>query len=327
MQMLRSGAFMPHGMCFLWQPGILALHVISDALIALAYFSIPLLLIIIARRRSDLGFVPMFVMFSLFIVSCGLTHIVSIIVIWHPIYWIEGWLKALTAALSIATAIAMVPLLPNILKLRSPAELEAVNAELHAVNERLADAAADAATAHKLLAASAEKLHELSVTDDLTNVANRRGFDVRLYEALAHCRRVSTHASVLMIDIDNFKNYNDTFGHLEGDVCLRTVADAIGRNVRRTRDLVARFGGEEFAVIMEGTDAIGARFMAERIRESVAELGVAQGDGARHPVVTVSVGVAAAVDPDQLIPDVLLNRADQALYAAKASGGNVVVAA
>jgi diguanylate cyclase (GGDEF)-like protein len=327
MSMFRSGAFMPHGMCFLWQPGILALHVISDALIALAYFSIPLLLIYIARRRSDLGFVPMFVMFSLFIVSCGLTHIASIVVIWHPIYWIEGWLKAVTAGLSVATAIAMVPLLPHILTLRSPAELEALNAELHAVNARLADAAADAAEAHLQLEVTAEKLQELSVTDELTNVANRRGFDERFREALAHCRRVSAHASVLMIDIDNFKNFNDAFGHLEGDVCLRNVADAIRGNVRRPRDLVARFGGEEFAVIMEGTGATGALFLAERIRESVAELAVAQGDGARHPVVTVSVGVAAALGPAELLPDRLLVRADRALYAAKAAGGNVVVAA
>ncbi len=318
---------MPHGMCFLWQPGVLALHVISDALIALAYFSIPLLLIYVARRRPDLGFVPMFVMFSLFIVSCGLTHVVSIVVIWHPIYWIEGWLKAVTAGLSIATAIAMVPLLPNILTLRSPAELEALNAQLHVVNERLADAAADAETAHTLLAASAQKLQELSVTDELTNVANRRGFDARFYEAIAHCRRVSSHASVLMIDIDSFKIFNDAFGHLEGDACLRTVADAIQSNVRRPRDLVARFGGEEFAVVMEGTDAIGARFMAERIRESVANLNVAQGAGSRHPVVTVSVGVAAALGAVELVPDRLLLRADRALYAAKASGGNVVVTA
>jgi diguanylate cyclase (GGDEF)-like protein len=327
MSMFSSGAFMPHGMCFLWQPGVLALHVISDALIALAYFSIPLLLIYIARRRSDLGVVPMFIMFSLFIVSCGLTHVMSIVVIWHPIYWTEGWLKAITAGLSIATAIAMVPLLPNILTLRSPAELEAVNTELQAVNERLAEAAADAATAHELLAASAEQLHQLSVTDQLTNVANRRGFEARFYEALAHCRRVSAHASVMMIDIDNFKNFNDSFGHLEGDVCLRAVADTIQRSVRRPRDVVARFGGEEFAVVMEGTDAIGARFMAERIRESIQALAVVQGDGARHPVVTVSVGVAAALGPAELIPDLLLLRADKALYAAKASGGNMVVAA
>jgi diguanylate cyclase (GGDEF)-like protein len=165
------------------------------------------------------------------------------------------------------------------------------------------------------------------VTDQLTNVANRRGFEARFYEALAHCRRVSAHASVMMIDIDNFKNFNDSFGHLEGDVCLRAVADTIQRSVRRPRDVVARFGGEEFAVVMEGTDAIGARFMAERIRESIQELSVVQGDGARHPVVTVSVGVAAALGPAELVPDLLLLRADKALYAAKASGGNMVVAA
>ena len=122
--------FMPHGMCFAWRPGVLVLHVLSDALIAVAYFSIPLLLVFLVRRRPDIPFLPVFWMFAAFIVSCGVTHIMSIVVIWHPMYWLEGGVKAATAAFSIATAIALVPLMPQALNLRTPRELERVNEKL-----------------------------------------------------------------------------------------------------------------------------------------------------------------------------------------------------
>jgi serine phosphatase RsbU (regulator of sigma subunit)/anti-sigma regulatory factor (Ser/Thr protein kinase) len=127
-----TDSFMPHGMCFRWMPGVLALHVISDALIAFAYFSIPALLVWFVRRRPDIPFSPIFWMFSLFIVSCGLTHVLSIVVIWHPAYWTEGVVKATTAAASVATALMLVPLLPKALALRSPGELDRLNAALQA---------------------------------------------------------------------------------------------------------------------------------------------------------------------------------------------------
>ena len=123
-------SFMPHGMCFLWNPGVLALHVVSDALIAVAYFSIPAMLVWFVRRRPDVPFTPVFWMFSLFIVSCGLTHVLSIWVIWHPAYWLEGAVKATTAGASIATAVMLLPLVPKALQLRSPRELDRVNAAL-----------------------------------------------------------------------------------------------------------------------------------------------------------------------------------------------------
>lgn len=128
--MSMLGGFMPHGMCFLWRPDVLMLHILSDALIALAYFSIPALLLLFVRKRPDLPFTPVFWMFSLFIVSCGLTHVFDIVVIWQPVYWLQGAVKALTATASIATAITLVPLMPRALGLRSPAELERLNARL-----------------------------------------------------------------------------------------------------------------------------------------------------------------------------------------------------
>jgi anti-sigma regulatory factor (Ser/Thr protein kinase) len=117
-------------MCYLWQANVLALHVISDATIAVAYFSIAGVLAWFVQNRNDLPFKNIFWMFSLFIVSCGITHVLSIWVIWHPDYWLEGGMKAITATASIATAILLAPLVPKALSLRSPQELEAVNAEL-----------------------------------------------------------------------------------------------------------------------------------------------------------------------------------------------------
>jgi hypothetical protein len=126
-------AYMAHGYCFLWQPPLIALHVISDALVALAYFSIPVLLWYFVHKRTDIPFGPLFVMFGAFIVLCGLTHVMSIVTIWNPVYWADGAIKALTAGASIATALLLVPTIPKALMLRSPAELEHVNAELTAV--------------------------------------------------------------------------------------------------------------------------------------------------------------------------------------------------
>lgn len=125
-----DGGFLPHGMCFLWRPDVLTLHIASDALIALAYFSIPVMLVRLLLRRPDLPFQGAFVMFAVFIVSCGLTHVMSIVVIWFPLYWIDGGLKAITAAASVGTAIMLVPMLPRALTLRSPAELEKLNERL-----------------------------------------------------------------------------------------------------------------------------------------------------------------------------------------------------
>lgn len=122
--------FMPHGMCYLWQPGILSLHVISDALITLAYFSIPFTLLYFVHARKDLQFNRMFVCFAVFIVACGTTHLLEIWVIWYPAYWLSGIVKAITAVASVPTAILLVRLVPQALQLPSPSALRVANAEL-----------------------------------------------------------------------------------------------------------------------------------------------------------------------------------------------------
>ena len=119
-----ADGFMPHGMCYLWQRNILALHVISDALIALAYATIPFTLLYFVRKRRDLQFNWMFVCFAVFIVACGTTHVMEIVTIWNPVYWLSGTVKAITALASVPTAFLLLKLVPDALRLPSPATLQ-----------------------------------------------------------------------------------------------------------------------------------------------------------------------------------------------------------
>ncbi|MBF2026849.1 MAG: PAS domain S-box protein [Oscillatoriales cyanobacterium C42_A2020_001] len=122
--------FIPHGHCYLWKPGLVGLHVISDSLIALAYYSIPITLISFVRKRRDLPFDWVFLLFGAFIVACGTTHVLEIWTLWHPVYWLSGLIKLLTAIVSMSTAVLIIPLVPKALALPSPALLEATNQEL-----------------------------------------------------------------------------------------------------------------------------------------------------------------------------------------------------
>jgi len=121
---------MPHGMCYLWRPGVLSLHVVSDTLITLSYFSIPFTLVYFVRERRDLEFQWMFVCFAIFIVACGATHAMEIWVIWHPTYWLSGSVKAITALASVPTAILLIKLVPQALQLPSPSVLGIANENL-----------------------------------------------------------------------------------------------------------------------------------------------------------------------------------------------------
>ena len=127
-----SGSFIPHGHCYLWQTKLVWLHVASDSIIALAYFSIPITLIYFISKREDLPFDWIFAMFGAFIIACGITHIFEIWTLWHPTYWLSGTMKAITAIISFATAILLVNLIPQALALPSPAQLEAANILLEA---------------------------------------------------------------------------------------------------------------------------------------------------------------------------------------------------
>jgi PAS domain S-box-containing protein len=127
-----TNQFIPHGHCYLWKPGLVWLHVISDSLIALAYYSIPVMLVYFVRRRKDIPFGWIFLMFSAFIVACGTTHVMDVLTLWHPTYWLSGFIKAITAFVSVTTAIKLFPLIPLALALPSPTQLEAANSQLAA---------------------------------------------------------------------------------------------------------------------------------------------------------------------------------------------------
>ncbi|MCC5641918.1 response regulator [Nostoc sp. CHAB 5824] len=136
--LFTSGSFIPHGHCYLWQTNLLWLHILSDAFIALAYYSIPATLFYFVRKRQDLPFDWIFLLFSAFIVACGTTHLIEIWTLWHPTYWLSGFVKAVTATISVVTAQELVPLVPQALALPSPAQLEQANQELQTqIAERL----------------------------------------------------------------------------------------------------------------------------------------------------------------------------------------------
>jgi diguanylate cyclase (GGDEF)-like protein len=169
-----------------------------------------------------------------------------------------------------------------------------------------------------LLEANA-RLEELATTDELTSLKNRRAFCKSLDQEMQRASRYSTPLSLLILDVDKFKAYNDSFGHLEGDDVLRQVARILEETARKT-DVAARYGGEEFALILPNTDRQGAVALAERIRESVAQVAWTLRQ------VTISIGVAT-LDPEETVEEGedFVVAADLALYAAKGNGRNRVV--
>ncbi len=166
------------------------------------------------------------------------------------------------------------------------------------------------------------RLEQLLCTDVLTGVANRRAFDLALTSEWRRANREQTPISLLMIDIDCFKGFNDRYGHPAGDMCLRAVAGTLGAQVQRPADMAARVGGEEFAILLPMTDEVGAWNVAERVRAGVANLQLSH-SGSELGFVTVSLGVATVRPPDiELLT--LVSMADRALYQAKAAGRNTV---
>lgn len=177
----------------------------------------------------------------------------------------------------------------------------------------------------KIMEANAALLR-LSSIDGLTNIPNRRHFDETVLKEweLAHKQR--SDVSLIMLDIDYFKVYNDNYGHQQGDECLKTVASALKTSLKRPSDLVARYGGEEFAVILPDTDLHGALVVAEQLRSRIEAIAIPHEQSKALPVVTVSLGIASSSQGQALSVEELILKADQALYAAKQSGRNRVYA-
>lgn len=167
---------------------------------------------------------------------------------------------------------------------------------------------------------SNQQLERLSSTDGLTGLANRRQFDQHLYTEWQRSMRSHQPISLLLLDIDHFKRYNDCYGHLAGDACLRQVAGILYDCAQRSGELVARYGGEEFALLLPGADADVAMTVAQRCMDEVAKARIAHADSPVADCLTVSIGVATVVANQELVPEGLVRCADEALYRVKNGG-------
>jgi signal transduction histidine kinase len=231
---LCSTTFMPHGQCYLWDANLLRLHGISDSVIALAYFSIPAALIYFVRKRRDLPYPAIFLLFGSFIVACGTTHLMEVVTIWHPYYWLSGTIKAATAAISLVTAISLLRVVPQALALPSPTDLRNLNlvleekvrartSDLSKSNEDLRREILQREEAEKevirLNSSLQHRLHEMQTLFDLLPVgvgiaSDATGRDIRANRALAQMLAQPTTSNVsLTAPADqaprNFKVFTD----------------------------------------------------------------------------------------------------------------------
>ncbi|MBL4868940.1 MAG: diguanylate cyclase [Pseudomonadales bacterium] len=194
---------------------------------------------------------------------------------------------------------------------------------------RIAQMQDQLSAANTNLARANEELQRLNCLDGLTSVVNRRGFDRQFEVEWRRCHRESVPLSVMMIDIDEFKGFNDNYGHLAGDDCLRGVAQALRSQLLRPGDLIARYGGEEFLVLLPCTDLTGAEDVAKRMFKALNKANIAYPASTVSDRVTISLGIysTAQLQNKDVTKDksILIKLADEALYAAKESGRNKFV--
>jgi diguanylate cyclase (GGDEF)-like protein/PAS domain S-box-containing protein len=423
-QLVEFRGFMPHGACYSWQAAILWLHIISDGLIILAYYSIPFALWYFVRKRRDLVYRWVFVLFGIFIFLCGTTHVFNIWTIWHPDYVLDGLVKLATALVSVATAVLIWPLLPKLLALPSPAQLLESNRRLEAIVEQhkqterellklsravefsssmvlitdvegrieycneaflrvtqyrrdevkgrnpnfLQSGFTDAKVYEELwqtilagenwhgeildrkkngeliwclqsispikdeqqrvthFVSVAQDISErknyektikhLAYYDPLTELPNRYLFGERLNQALLQTKRHGNAFSVLYLDLDRFKNINDTLGHIIGDKLLIEVGKRIQQSLRE-EDTVARLGGDEFAVLLKNTDSLTT--ITHIADEIISVINQPYCIDEHELFISTSVGISLCPrDSDN--GDTLVKQADTALYEAKALG-------
>ncbi|EAW37970.1 diguanylate cyclase domain-containing protein [Lyngbya sp. PCC 8106] len=197
-------------------------------------------------------------------------------------------------------------------------KLQEQNLKLQQMNQELQRLAGELQQANR-------ELQRLAVTDSLTQLANRRQFDEYLIHEWLRMLREQQFLSVILCDVDFFKNYNDKYGHPAGDNCLRKVAKAICQQVQRPGDLAARYGGEEFVIILPNTQAEGAINVAEGIRQAIKSLNIPHSQSKIADCITVSSGVASVVPQANDSPSNLIATADTALYEAKKKGRDCVI--
>jgi diguanylate cyclase (GGDEF)-like protein len=174
---------------------------------------------------------------------------------------------------------------------------------------------------HVILKQQKELLKSLSYKDGLTGIANRRQFDDTLIREHRRCKRSGVPLAILMIDIDFFKKYNDIYGHLTGDDCLKLVTETMQRQLHRSGDILARYGGEEFACVLPDTDIAGATVVAGNLRQAIIEQDIPHKEGI-DGVVTISIGLVSGQPAEGTDARKFLMQADQCLYEAKIAGRN-----
>jgi diguanylate cyclase (GGDEF)-like protein len=240
----------------------------------------------------------------------------------EPHAWQATWVRFL--ALAVAVALVVAAFQARVRRLH--AQERRLNVLVEEKTSALAEAKRNAEEASRLLTESNQMLERLSRSDPLTGLANRREFDLVLREEWRRCRRAGLPLAEIMIDIDHFKAFNDSFGHQTGDDCLKWVAATLAGGLRRAGDVVARYGGEEFVVLLPSASAAEALSIAESLRTLVQGIGIEHVYPVPGSVVTVSAGVASFV-PGEGPPEALTAAADTALYDAKRQGRNRTVAA
>lgn len=313
---ILDGDLMPHGHCFLWRYDLMFMHVVGDVLTFVSYFLIPLGLVYLVRKREDLIFNWIFMMFAAFILLCGITHMFGVINIWNGYYFLEGLIKIATGIVSISTAIMLWYLMPRALAIPSNAMLEERNSELVLTKSKLEESNR---TLERRVTERTRELAELATTDSLTGLLNHAEILKQADYELNRSIRYKHQFSVLMLDIDHFKSVNDEHGHRIGDRILLDVSKIIKDSCRHI-DKLGRYGGEEFLIICPETDKDSAVELAERIRSRVEEM-----QAGKVQRVTCSIGVASFTNEQHR--DDLVDAADMALYEAKKQGRNRVVTA
>lgn len=225
---------------------------------------------------------------------------------------LQEWFSDLSVYIALSAILLLVIFLLGLLVLR--------HISLNLRNQRELTQVRDQLTAMN------RTLQTLALVDSLTGLANRRHFDLCLQRNVERSHKLRTPLALLMIDVDSFKAFNDTYGHLAGDDCLKQIAHTLSRLPHRPEDLVTRYGGEEFAVIMPGADRTAALRFAEQATEAVAKLGIPNpGSDTPEKIVTISIGVAVAMtERSEAARHQLIAEADKALYAAKRAGKNQV---
>ncbi len=217
-----------------------------------------------------------------------------------------GGVDYITKPFQLAEVVVRVENQLRLLKMQR--EIEQKNNELTLLNQELE--------------ALNEYLLKQSYQDGLTQIANRRYFDLRIEEEWRRLQREKKPLSLILLDLDYFKQYNDYYGHLEGDECLKEIAKTLSNNVKRSMDLVARYGGEEFGIILPNTDTSGAIQIAKEIQTAISDLKITHSPTCHHKYITVSLGIATIIPSNEYSITNLISQADIGLYQAKERGRN-----